>query len=104
MVRQVAVAKVPVVNVNLLAIVFAEPIVTDPLGISTITPPVAVKLDGHSAPIFLTSDVLYCKVALGPYVYAPVKLAVAVPSMEKIPFTVVALDIVFADDPEKVKL
>lgn len=50
------------------------------------TPPVPEKVANHSFPEFLAVDVLYCRVADAPYVGAA--LAVAVPSIERVPFTV----------------
>jgi hypothetical protein len=104
--------KFPVASVAPLLIVsgipalntFAAFIVIVPV-LAMITPPVAVNGVFHSLPAVLDVGVLYRKVAAEPYVSVPVTVAVAVPSMERIPFTVVVpVGKVFADVPERVRL
>ena len=54
-----------------------------------ITPPVAANGVIHSAPAVRAVAVLYCRVAVAPYAKLPVKVIVAVPSIERMPLTVV---------------
>ena len=66
-----------------------------------ITPPLAANGDTHSTPALRGVAVLYCKDAEAPYVGAAE--AVAVPSMERTPFTVTP-EMVLSPLPDKVRL
>lgn len=65
------------------------------------TPPVLLNVAGHSNPVFLAVEVLYCKVEFAPNV--GVSEAVAVPSIERVSFTVTPV-VAFTPDSERVRL
>ena len=74
--------------------------------LAIMTPPVAANGVIHSsAEAVLAVDVLYCRVASAPYVTTPVvTVIVAVPSIDRTPFTVGVVANVFALVPERVRL
>ena len=65
-------------------------------------PPEPPNVEGSSIPVVWRLSPLYCSVAEEPYV-GVVPAAVAVPSIERIPFTVAPVS-VLAPEPDKVRL
>ncbi len=95
----------PAVRVSLLvdAKLRAELRVT-PLALLMITPPVPENVAGNSVPVVCNAVPLYSNVEEVPYVSVPDTVAVAVPCIDSIPFTVVVVPVVIVFTPEAVKV